>query len=103
MAYRVKITSLAKRNLADLYARINAPYSEVAFQWYRGLKDAIHTLRASPNRCPVTPEDPDLRHLLYANNPHVYRVIRRVLEKQKQVDVLHIRHGARDKFRPTEL
>ena len=35
---------------------------------------------------------------LYGNKPHIYRAIYRVLERQKQVDVVHIRHGARDDF-----
>jgi len=42
----------------------------------------------------MTPEDRHLKHLLYGNKPNVYRVVYRVLEKHKQVDVLHVRHGA---------
>jgi mRNA-degrading endonuclease RelE of RelBE toxin-antitoxin system len=34
---------------------------------------------------------------------HQYRVIYRVLEQRKQVDVLHIRHGARRRFRASEI
>lgn len=41
--------------------------------------------------CPVTPESDKLRHLLYGHKPHIYRAIYRVLEKQKQVEALHIR------------
>jgi len=44
-----------------------------------------------------------LRHLLYGHKPHVYHVIYRVLEKKKQVEVLHIRHGARRKLKPSDL
>lgn len=44
------------------------------------------------------PESNKFRHLLYGNKPPIYRVIYRELEKQKQVDVLHIRHGARRSF-----
>jgi toxin ParE1/3/4 len=51
----------------------------------------------------LTPENAQLRHLLYGNKPHVYRVIFRVIEKQKRVDVLHIRHGARDKLKAGRL
>lgn len=71
--------------------------------WYRGLRDAIRTLRYSPSRCPVTPEDSNLRNLLYGNKPHVCRVIYRVIEKQKRVDVLHIRDGARQEFKTDGL
>ncbi len=95
MAYLVKLTARAQRDLVHLYAEINAEYSEAALKWYRGLKGAILGLEEQPNRCPPAPESDKFRHLLYGHKPHIYRVIYRVLEKQKQVEVLHIRHGAR--------
>ena len=103
MAYRVKIMHRAQRDLTAIYGRIEAPSSDAAYIWYRGLRDAIRALHTHPNRCPATPEDKDLRHLLYGNNPHIYRVIYRINERQKQVEVLHIRHGARDKFKAGEV
>jgi toxin ParE1/3/4 len=103
MAYRVKMMPRAQRDLAGLYDWIGALSSDAALAWYRGLRDAIRALRVSPHRCPATPEDRDLRHLLYGNKPHVYRVIYRILEQQKQVDVLHIRHGARQEFDTDKL
>jgi len=103
MEYRVKIMPRAERDLAGLYDWIGAPSSEAALTWYRGLRDAIRTLRNTPNRCPMTQEDRHLRHLLYGIKPHVYRVIYRILEKQNQVDVLHIRHAARQEFKTGEL
>jgi mRNA-degrading endonuclease RelE of RelBE toxin-antitoxin system len=33
--------------------------------------------------------------LLYGHKPHIYRIIYRVVERHKRVDVVHIRHGAR--------
>jgi plasmid stabilization system protein ParE len=41
--------------------------------------------------------------LLYGNKPHTYRVIYRVLEMQKRVEVLHIRHGARRRFKGSDI
>jgi toxin ParE1/3/4 len=99
VAYLVNITSRAERDLAHLYGEINAEHSDAALKWYRGLKEAILSLEDHPNRCPATPEKKQLRHLPYGHKPHLYRVIFRVLEKQKQVDVLHIRHGARRKLK----
>jgi plasmid stabilization system protein ParE len=93
----------AQRDLATIYEWIGANSSGAALTWYRGLKGAIGTRRDSPNRCPVTPEDPSLRHLLHGNRPHIYRVIHRVSEAQKLVQVLHIRHGARQPFKPGDL
>lgn len=98
MGYFVNVTPRAERDLARLYEEVNAEESQAALKWYFGLKEAILRLEDHPNRCPVTRENPSLRHLLYGNKPHVYRVIYRVLEKQKRVEVLHIRHGARRRF-----
>src|ERR1019366_5600696 len=103
MAYRVKMMPRAQRDLAGLYGWIGALSSDAALAWYRGLRDAVRALRVSPHRCPATPEDGGLRHLLYGNKPHIYRVIYRILEQQKQVDVLHIRHGARQEFDTDKL
>ena len=103
MAYVVSITSRAERDLDHLYGNIDADHSEAALKWYRGLKEAILRLEQHPNRCPVTRKKDELRHLLYGHKPHVYRVIFRVLEKQKLVEVLHIRHGARRKFKASDV
>ena len=103
MAYLVNITARAERDFASLYRKINAEESDAALKWYRGLKEAVLSLEELPNRCPVTREKARLRHLLYGSKPHVYRVIFRVVEKQKRVDVLHIRHGARDKLKASEV
>ncbi len=103
MAYLVKVTARAQRDLALLYGEINAEDSDAALKWSRGLKNAILSLEHQPNRCPVTPESAKFRHLLYGNKPHIYRVIHRALEKQKHVEVLHIRHGARRKFKTSDL
>ena len=103
MAYLVRIAARAERDLASLYQQINAPDSVAARRWYQGLKQAMMTLADRPNRCPVTPEKKTLRQLLYGQKPHLYRVIYRVNSRRRQVDVLHIRHGARRKFRASDL
>ena len=99
MAYRIKIMPRAERDLAARYQQINAEHSGAALKWYRSLKGAILSLEQSPNRCGVTPESSKLGHSLYGHKPHIYRVIYRVLEKHKEVEVLHVRHGARNEFK----
>jgi len=99
MAYRVKITPRAERDLIEIYAWIGAESSDSALAWYNGLREAISTLRYFPNRCPTTPENRRLKHLLYGHKPNLYRVIYRVVESEKGVEVVHIRQGARDEFR----
>jgi plasmid stabilization system protein ParE len=103
MAYLVNLTARAQRDLAHLYHEINAEHSDAALKWYRGLKEAILSLEEQPNRCPLTPESDRFRHLLYGNKPDIYRVIYRVLDRQKHVEVLYIRHGARRPNRGSAL
>ncbi|HLN01756.1 MAG TPA: type II toxin-antitoxin system RelE/ParE family toxin [Bryobacteraceae bacterium] len=103
MAYVVKITARAERDLALLFAKIRAEHSATALKWYRGLKAAILSLEAQPTRWPVTHESANLRHLLYGQKADVYRVVYRVSEKRGQVDVLHIRHGGRRRFRASDV
>jgi plasmid stabilization system protein ParE len=103
MAYLVKMTGRAERDFADLYDYIGAGQSDAAWKWYMEFKEAVLSLRKQPSRCPVAPEKGGLRQLLYGRKPHVYRVIFRVLEKRRIVEVLHNRHGARRKFTASDL
>ncbi|HEX9202188.1 MAG TPA: hypothetical protein VF865_21700, partial [Acidobacteriaceae bacterium] len=49
----------------------------------------------NPARSPVTPERAHLRHLLYGNKPHTYRILYSIDEEERIVNVAQIRHGAR--------
>jgi toxin ParE1/3/4 len=98
MAYLVSLMPRAKRDLKLLFEHIHATESVAAFRWYEGLKGAILSLEEHPTRGPAIPENKQLRHLLYGHKPHIYRVIYRVKERAKRVEILHIRHGARRRF-----
>ncbi len=107
MTYLVEFAARASRDLEILYKEKNAAESHAAARWYNGLEEAVSALASFPLRCPVAPEARKarrkLRHLLYGNKPHVYRVIYEVDEGRKAVWVLHIRHGARKKLKGSEL
>ena len=103
MEYQVDFTDRADRDLELIYTNINAEHSVAALKWYRSLKRSIDTLEKLPNRCPITRKQNELRHLLFGNRPHVYRVIFRVVENEKRVLVLTIRHTARRKLKPIDL
>lgn len=103
MAYIVNFAALAQRDIVHLYNEMNAERSDASRKWYRGLKEAILNLEERPNRCPATRKNSSLKNLLYGHKPHVYRVIYHVVAKRKQLDVLHIRHGARRKFRASDI
>jgi plasmid stabilization system protein ParE len=97
MKYAVNVTLRAERDLARLYGEIDAANSETAREWYRGLKKQILSLEKLPFRSAVTAENRNLRHLMYGHRRNTYRVIYRVVGMQ--VNVLHVRHGARKKLR----
>ena len=103
VAYLVKITARAERDLAALYDEIHAEDSPAARRWYAGLKKAILELENLPYCWPVTHESRGLRHILYGRKPRINRAIYRVLAKRNQFDVLHIRYGARRQFKPSDL
>jgi len=98
MAYQVRLTRRALGDLARIYQHIQAEVSPQALNWFNGMEKAIYSLEQHPDRAPTTPEDSKLRHLLYGRKPDVYRIIYEVKKRTSTVDVLHIRHSARDKM-----
>jgi toxin ParE1/3/4 len=103
MAYLVEMTARAERDFVDLYEALAAGQSGAAQRWYNGLRDAILGLEELPHRCPIVRKRGRVRQLLYGHRPHVYLVLYRALEKNNLVQVLHIRHGARRRFKSSEL
>ena len=73
-----------------------------AHAWFDGLEKAVLSLDENPARGAPIPEGGDLRHLLYGQRRHLYRIIYAIDEGNRIVTVLHIRHGARDAFMPNE-
>ena len=103
MAWLVKITARAERDFSNLFEEISAAESATERRWYSGLRRAVLSLEKLPHRCPVTRKRGQVRQLLYGHKPHIYLVLFRILEKQRQVDVLHIRHGARLRFTASDI
>ncbi|WP_182277669.1 type II toxin-antitoxin system RelE/ParE family toxin [Granulicella sp. 5B5] len=100
MAYEVRLAKRAIRDLSHIYETINAESSQAAALWFRGLEAAIFSLETHPERCAMTPERSNVRHLLYGNKPHIYRVLFTVDEERRVVSVAQIRHGARHPIHP---
>ena len=104
MAYLVSLTSRAEHDLAFLYDEIDAECSDAARKWYGELKAAILDLEKRPYSWPETHESRRFRHLLFGRRLRgIYRVVYRVRERQKLVEILHIRHGSRRPFHPSEI
>jgi plasmid stabilization system protein ParE len=98
MAFRVKTTATAKRELDEILGRLlSQEAGETGLRWFQGLRQAVAMLADFPQRCALAPENAvfpfEVRHLLYGRKPHVYRIIFTV--EGHTVSVLHIRHGRR--------
>jgi uncharacterized protein (DUF433 family) len=58
MAYRVKTTTKAKRDLDAILARLlSREAGEPGLRWFQGLREGVASLAHSPQRC-VCPSDP---------------------------------------------
>ena len=95
MAYEVRLARRALSDLRHIYRFIQADTSSAADEWFRGLEATIFSLETDPTRGPLVRERPNLRHLLYGNKPHIYRIIYSISEAAQIVNIAQIRHGAR--------
>jgi plasmid stabilization system protein ParE len=78
-----------------IFEFIEADASERAFAWFNDLAEAIYSLERFPERGAVVPESKKLRHLFFGRKPSTYRIFCAVDKRNRVVNVLHIRHGAR--------
>src|SRR5258708_32058418 len=99
MAYRVKLLPRAQKDIEELYRWVNRRAPHQGPLWYNGLMDALESLASHPPRCHAAPEALDLRapirELLYGRRP--YRIL--FWTKENEVQILHIRRGARQSWR----
>ena len=98
MTFRVETTVAAAQDAdAILEWLLSQHAGEAGMRWFLALQDAIASLAAFPERCPLAPESTvfpfEVRHLLYGSTPHVYRILFTI--EDRTVYVLHIRHGRR--------
>jgi hypothetical protein len=91
----------AVRSLRRIYLTINAEDSRGPAHGSTGLSRPSY-VDEHPARDARTPEDGNLRHLLYGRSRHRYRIIYAIDEASRVVTVLPIRHGARQAFMPDD-
>jgi len=91
--YRVKITSVAEKDIEDVWFYIAEDSPENATAFILALEEQIGTLESVPERCPLIPENELLnrgyRHLIHGSYRTIFRVDGRI------VYVLRVIHGAR--------
>lgn len=95
MKYQINISERALRDMEAIYHFIGAAHSLQANEWFKRLEEAIYSLETMPKRCKKLDNHADIRYLNFGIQPHSYKIIYQITEKHKIVNILHIRHGAR--------
>jgi len=102
--YTVIIQSRAERDIEEAFDYIYDKAPDAALKWYLGLKSNVESLANMPNRCPVAPESNklgcELRQLIHGKRIGRYRIVFRIIESNRVVDIVTVRHGAR---KPMEI
>lgn len=99
MNYRVVLAPEAESDLKTAYRYIRNHAPDAARDWIRRARLTIKTLSQHPERCPLAPESASfgrpIRELLFGlGNRGTYRFLFVVLDEEKSVYILHIRHGS---------
>jgi plasmid stabilization system protein ParE len=102
LGYRVDVTGPAAVEIFEAAEFIARFSPDAADRWLAGLERSLRSLETMPRRCGLAPEseelEQELRQLIYGRRRNAYRIIFRVVEPD-MVEVISVRHGARDIMR----
>ena len=106
MKFRVQLSARAEWDIDQVLAWLcHQGAIPAAARWHERLLAAVATLEREPQRCAIAREAEEsgieLRELLFGRRQSVYRIL--FVIQQPTVNVVHIRHAARDALRPEDL
>ncbi len=94
----------AQRDIAEAHLWLAEQAPDAADRWFDGIYDTIGSLEIFPERSPLAPEskffNSEIREIFHGRRQHKYRILFTVSEKE--VHILHVRHGARLALGETE-
>ena len=106
MAIQVRITARAERDIEQVLRWFHDQDATAAgSRWLNQLHAKIATLETHPERCRLASEASDmgikLRELSFGRRKGTYRILFEL--QQDTVQILHIRHSARDAISESDL
>lgn len=98
--FRIEIMPLATEDIISAGIWIEERNPPAAARWLTKTEAEIHGLRRFPARCPLAPEaadvGQDIYQLVVGKRRGRYRVLYRIKENEKLVQVLRVVHGMRE-------
>ena len=96
--WNVIIEVPAQQDIAEVHQWLAERDAEAADRWFNSIYETIASLEMFPERCPLAPESKfffncEIREAFHGRRYHKYRILFTVT--QKEVHILHVRHGAR--------
>jgi toxin ParE1/3/4 len=105
MPYLVHITDRAVADVTDAVNRISQQAPQAAANWHARLLARIQKLEESPHSNPLADEAAEvgieLREMLFGKRSGIWRILFTV--QGDSVNVLHIRHAARERLTGEDL
>ena len=106
MKYRVRLAAKAEADVDRVLRWFHEQQATVAGgRWFARLMGKIDTLETHPERCGIADESEELgveiRELLSGRRHGVYRILFQI--EGRIVQILRVRHGARDRVSPEDL
>jgi plasmid stabilization system protein ParE len=92
--YRVIITPVAGEEITSIHDWIRKDAPDTAAKVILRILDALEPLKMFPHRTVVAIQSADLKHPVRSLPVPPYVILFRVLDDDKIVRVLHVRHGA---------
>ncbi len=106
MKYQVRLTAKAEQDVDDILQWFGEQAATSAGErWFTQLLASVTTLETHPERCALAAEAQDIglaiRELLIGKRHGRYRILFQITGRT--VDILRIRHGARDSLSAGDL
>ena len=102
MRFHVKMTARAEADVDSALDSLVRYSRRAAVRWLDELLKQIEELEQHADRYALAAEahrlETELREVLFGKKPHVHRIL--YIIEDKVVQVLHIRHAARDWLKP---
>lgn len=103
MAFNVRLTEAAQRDIGEAMDYIAANSPEHARKWFDEFFEVLETLTEMPARHPLITESGHLKRALHSLHYHSHRVVYEINVAQQTVSIVRVYHSSRRPLRLEDL